>query len=795
MRKRLLSLILAIVMILSFVPVYSFAEDETELSGAKIVYEFQQVGKSYNSTLGTDITAYKGEHTNGFWQGAFVHNVDGKSGTQGPHMNASYGLFMRYVGSWAAIKINVPTSGVYNKLSMKVHSIAAASTDIDVYIAPASTELSDSLDVTTLPVLAQNVDISKLYAQNSANTLGVIDADINKYIAAGEYYLIFKVEGGKYTDGKADSQSRIYTITLSGGDNAVPMNVKANMDTELLKIEETGNIELTGYLSDGNEFDVYLASLSFKSLDESIATVNESGEVTGVAEGKTKIIVSVTKNGSTFDAEVEVNVSSEKLVFSDYSLKYDFGYEIKDTTPFLSITGDETKNIWLPHSISSKISTLRKMSYGLQVGTVKDQYIVMTLNVPTSGTFRTKFGYALNSSGGSCEVYLLDGDTTDIAKAILNTKNRLGSFNCYGVSLVTGQSANFRNVTFEKEGEYLLVLRASGNGDGAGNGKSNNIYPSSITFYGGEETAVAGIVAEKKELLLEEGLAEKIDASVYLSDCTEAVEGDYTIEYKSADKSIATVDENGVVTAVSAGDTEVTITAKRGESSTDCVVRVSVIKPGYSAYRTEYDFSDADTDANGVIALEINVPATGSCDIILNHDKKPSGGVGEVYIISADTEDVFSALTEENKVGEADYFAETEENVDTPLGKYTFKMQGKYLVVLKTRETDVAQYPKKLILDGGSRAALMSVTLSFNGRNAKVVSGKMSDGTDADLSGAEISYGIKDLSVGSIDAKTGLVTATAEGGKTSITAVATLDGITVLGMLDVTLEGEILVPS
>ena len=108
MRKRLLSLILVVTIILSFVPVYSFAEDETELSGAKIIYEFQTVGKTYNSTLGTDITAYKYEHTNGFWQGAFVHNVNGRTGTQGPHMNASYGLFMRYVESWAAIKVNVP---------------------------------------------------------------------------------------------------------------------------------------------------------------------------------------------------------------------------------------------------------------------------------------------------------------------------------------------------------------------------------------------------------------------------------------------------------------------------------------------------------------------------------------------------------------------------------------------------------------------------------------------------------------------------------------------------------------
>ncbi len=799
MKKRLFSFVLALVMVISLLPVSAFAEEKNALSGVKLLYEFKNTGSTYNSVLGTVITAYKYEHTNGFWQGEFVHNIDGKTGTSGPHMNASYGLFMRYVGSWAAIKINVPAGGIYNKLAMKVHSIANASTDINIYIADSSTELSDDTDVTSLPLLAENIDISKLYVENNkANTLGVIETAIEKNIPAGEHYLVFYVEGGKYSDGKADSQSRIYELTLSGGDTLVPMSVSAAPENELLKINESCMLEVSGYLSDGKKLDLSDATFAYNSKNPEIASVNDVGEVMGVSEGTATVTVTVTKPGiETFHVDTEVKVSNEELEFSDYSLKYDFAYEIADTTPFLSITGDETKNMWLPHSISSKISTLRKMSYGLQVGTTTDQYIVLTLNVPVAGTFKTCFGYALGEKGGSGEVYLLDGNEKDIAKALLDKKNKLGSFNCYGVAEIPGQMANFRNITFKSAGEYLLVLRASGNGDGAGNGKSNNLYPSSITFYGGNETAVAGIVAEKKELLVEEGLAENLDVSVYLSDCTKAEKEDFIIQYKIADGSVASVDENGVVTALSAGDTEITVTATRGSSSVSCRVPVSVIKPGYSAYSAVYSFEKAEEDASGAIVLEVNVPVTGSCDVILEHARKSNGGAGEIYIISADTADVDAALSEENKIGEVNYFSETEDTVKTTLGKHTFKMQGKYFVVckLKNSSAEKEQYPKILLLDGGSKTALMSVSLGFDGRNARVLSGMMSDGTVADLSNAEIRFGIRDFSVGTIDAQTGLVTATKEGGTTQVTASVTLNGVTAFGEVEVTLVGKELKPS
>ena len=795
MKKRLLSFVLALVMVISLLPVSAFAEEKSALSDVKILYEFKNTGSKYNSVLGTDITAYKYEHTNGFWQGELVHNVDNRTGTSGPHMNASYGLFMRYVGSWAAIKINVPAGGTYNKLAMKVHSIANASTDIDIYIADSSTLLSNETDVTSLPLLAENIDISKLYVENNkANKLGVIETAIEKDIPEGEHYLIFYVEGGKYSDGKADSQSRIYELTLSGGEKLVPLGVSATPENELLKISESCMLTVSGYLSDGKKLDLSDATFEYNSKNPEIAVVSEAGEVTGVSEGTATVTVTVKKPGmSPFDVDAAVNVSNEELEFSDYSLKYDFGYEIVDTTPFLSITGDQTKNIWLPHSISSKISTLRKMSYGLQVGTVTDQYIVMTLNVPVSGTFKTRFGYALGTNGGSGEVYLLDGNVKDIAEALLDKKNRLGSFNCYGTAQILGQVADFRNITFKSPGKYLLVLRASGKGDGG----SNNLYPSSITFYGGEKTAVAGIVAEKKELLVEEGLSENLDVSVYLSDCTKAEKEDFILQYEIADEEVASVDENGVVTALSAGDTEITVTAVRGSSSVSCSVPVSVIKPGYSAYSAVYNLENAEEDASGALVLEVNVPVTGSCDVVLEHAKKPDGGIGEVYIIPVGTADIEAALTEENKLGEVNYFSETEDAVKTALGKHTFKMQGKYLVVCKMKEQSDGkeQYPEILLFDGGSKTALISVSLGFDGRNARVLSGMMSDGTIADLSDAEIRFGIRDFSVGTIDAQTGLVTATKEGGKTQVTASVTLDGVTAFGEVEVTLEGKELKPS
>lgn len=80
--------------------------------------------------------------------------------------------------------------------------------------------------------------------------------------------------------------------------------------------------------------------------------------------------------------------------------------------------------------------------------------------------------------------------------------------------------------------------------------------------------AVTEVTLSKKELTLKEGDSETLVATVKPDDAT-----DKTVTWSSSDASIATVDNNGKVTAVKEGFA--TITAKAGEKSATCSVTVN----------------------------------------------------------------------------------------------------------------------------------------------------------------------------------------------------------------------------
>ena len=80
---------------------------------------------------------------------------------------------------------------------------------------------------------------------------------------------------------------------------------------------------------------------------------------------------------------------------------------------------------------------------------------------------------------------------------------------------------------------------------------------------------VTKVTLNKSELALEVGGAEKLSATIEPGDAT-----DKSISWKSSDESVAVVDKNGVVTALKAGTTTVTVTTADGKTAT-CKVTVS----------------------------------------------------------------------------------------------------------------------------------------------------------------------------------------------------------------------------
>ena len=80
--------------------------------------------------------------------------------------------------------------------------------------------------------------------------------------------------------------------------------------------------------------------------------------------------------------------------------------------------------------------------------------------------------------------------------------------------------------------------------------------------------AVTEVSLNKNELAINEGESETLTATVKPDDAT-----DQTVTWSTSDASIATVDQNGKVTAVKEGTA--TITAKAGDKSASCRVTVS----------------------------------------------------------------------------------------------------------------------------------------------------------------------------------------------------------------------------
>ncbi|MDE5996996.1 MAG: Ig-like domain-containing protein, partial [Muribaculaceae bacterium] len=105
--------------------------------------------------------------------------------------------------------------------------------------------------------------------------------------------------------------------------------------------------------------------------------------------------------------------------------------------------------------------------------------------------------------------------------------------------------------------------------------------------------AVTGITLDKTELSLTEGEGVKLTATVTPDNAT-----DKTVTWTSSDETVATVDENGNVTAVKAGSA--TIIASSGGKTASCTVAVTakvIAVTGITLDKTELSLTEGDTAA------------------------------------------------------------------------------------------------------------------------------------------------------------------------------------------------------
>lgn len=181
-------------------------------------------------------------------------------------------------------------------------------------------------------------------------------------------------------------------------------------------------------------------------------------------------------------------------------------------------------------------------------------------------------GAILEAGGKLDNVYVL---TSAEVKVDTNVKNLYVSAKTNNLTITAGttvdklsiSSSSAEDSTIKLDGNvkeistnYDITVTGSGNYDEkTGIGKIN----------GKEETiAVTGVTLNKAALTLTEGASEKLTATVKPDNATNK-----TVTWTSSDRSIATVDANGKVTAVKAGVAK--ITAKAGDKTAECTVTVN----------------------------------------------------------------------------------------------------------------------------------------------------------------------------------------------------------------------------
>ena len=269
--------------------------------------------------------------------------------------------------------------------------------------------------------------------------------------------------------------------------------------------------------------------ISYASADKSIATVDSSGNITGVAAGTTTVTATLVSNpdssedgvvSSTFTAECEVTVlKGKELPTGDNILNFTALGSITNSGIY-TVTGSEASSAT---SVVYDGVTLTK---------------ALKLNKGASVTFSTTQTGTLIVIAGRKAVNI-DGTKTALGTGVLTVEN-----------LATGSHTLERS----NDGESWIYAVL--------------FYPEGSSIGGGDDSVTA-VSLDKSTASVEVGKTITLTASVTPSDAEVTA-----VNWTSSDPSVATV-KNGVVTGVADGKAVITATSVANSACTDsCVVTV-----------------------------------------------------------------------------------------------------------------------------------------------------------------------------------------------------------------------------
>ena len=453
-------------------------------------------------------------------------------------------------------------SGVRSEVTIKVIKKSSEDSEDTVPVTGISLSGFSSLSVgqtekyiaTIKPANASNKGV--IFTSSNAS-VATVDANGNvKGIKAGTTTISATAKGN------SSAISRLtVTVVASDDDNDIP--VSGIKISGYNSVKEGNSIQLTTEITPDNANN---KKVSYTSSDSSIASVDQNGKVTGIKAGTVRITATSQSNPSVYVTKV-ITVTSDTVAVTGISISgYTKVYEGETEKITASVKPANATNKGIRFESSNpSIATVDTDGNvkGIKAGTA----IISVIAKDNEDICTTLEFTVLKKNGGTS-----GDDTVGVTGISVSGRQTLDVGETSSVSVkIIPENASNKEVTFSSSDSTIVSVDSNGQMKGIKPGtatifvtsKGNTSVSSSLQITVNEETpAVVPVdylyVVNEKDSI-KAGETSQIYATAFPSNAT-----DKGILYSSDNESVATVNDDGLITGVSEGTAKITVASRDG---------------------------------------------------------------------------------------------------------------------------------------------------------------------------------------------------------------------------------------
>ncbi len=468
--------------------------------------------------------------------------------------------------TWTSADPNVAAveNGVVTGVSVGTTTITAtvgnktATCDVTVTSPLKEIKVNPS-EVTVLKNQSQTVNIEYLPADTTDDKTITWSIDNSKVADIVENGAEVTITGKKQGEAVVTATSANgLTSTCKVEVKEVPITaIKLDVTSKKLEPGETQAVNVEYLPADTTDEK----AVTWKSSNTDVATVDENGVITAVAGGQADI-TATTANGVSAICKITVPIHLNGISLEKASLNLRKG----QSSEALSVvydpvnTTDELPTIWSSSDETVATVNAQGVVTGLKEGTATIKVQVGTFCATCEVTVSEIHVNELKVAEGTpsklykgqshkLNVKVLPEDTTDAVELIYESSDD-------AVATVSADGT----VTAVKEGTAQITIKTA-------DGRVSTVYEVNV-----KEIPLQKIVFQEEVTPLEEGKTAQLTILYNPADTTDAKD----VTWSSSDESVATIDQNGLLTAVKAGKT--TITAKVGDKEVSYELTVTAKK-------------------------------------------------------------------------------------------------------------------------------------------------------------------------------------------------------------------------